>query len=288
MLHKEHALSAPSGTVLITGAAGGMGLACSQALGPRYPELLLTDREGDRLEASAERLRAAGVECYTVVCDLSDPASIAEIARAVAARGGLRALVHTAAVSPTMADWQTLITIDLVRSIELLDSLEPMIGPGTVAVCIASSAAHMGRPVPDGLAEALAEPRSERLLDRLATLDPAPDTGAAYIWAKTAIVRECEARGVTWGRRGARIVSVSPGLIDTPMGRYELEVNPAKARMTSVTPLRGEVAGRSDDLPGTSDDIARAVAFLCSDDAAFINGCDLRIDGGFIAAWRER
>lgn len=281
-------MGSESGTVLITGAAGGMGLACSRALGPYHSELLLTDREGDRLEAAADRLRAAGIECRTLVCDLAEPLSVDAIAGAVASRGGLRALVHTAAVSPTMADWQTLITIDLVRTIELLNRLEPLIGPGSVAVCIASIAAHMGRPAPEGLAEALADPTSEELHARLAALHPAPDTGAAYVWAKTAIVRECEVRGITWGRRGARIVSVSPGLIDTPMGRFELEVNPLKAPMTSVTPLRGELAGRRDDLPGTADDIARAIAFLCSDDAGFINGCDLRIDGGFIPAWRQR
>lgn len=281
-------MSAGPGTVLITGAAGGMGSACARALGPHHPELLLTDREADRLEAGADRLRATGIECRTLVCDLTDPSSVDAIAGAVASRGGLRTLVHTAAVSPTMADWQTLITIDLVRTIELLDRLEPLIGPDSVAVCIASIAAHMGRPTPEDLAAALADPTSEEVLARLGALDPAPDTGAAYVWAKTAIVRECEARAVRWGRRGARIVSVSPGLIDTPMGRFELEVNPVKAPMTSVTPLRGELAGRRDDLPGTADDIARAITFLCSEDAGFINGCDLRIDGGFIAAWRER
>jgi NAD(P)-dependent dehydrogenase (short-subunit alcohol dehydrogenase family) len=155
-----------------------------------------------------------------------------------------------------------------------------------VAVCIASIAAHMRRPTPEGLLDALADPLSEHLLDRLAALDPPPNGGSAYVWAKTAIVRECEARGRSWGEIGARIVSVSPGLIDTPMGRFELETNPVKAPMTSVTPLRGAAAGRRDDLPGTPDDIARAVAFLCSDDASFINGCDLRVDGGFISAWR--
>lgn len=279
-------MSDNDGIVLVTGAAGGMATACSQLLATRYRRMLLTDRDHDRLVDVAARLRSSGVECHTLVSDLTRPESIPEIIDAVASLGGLRVLVHTAAVSPSMSDWRTLITVDLVRSVELLDGLEALIGPGSVAVCIASIAAYMGRTLPDGLFDVLGDPRSEALLDRLAALDPPPNSSAAYVWAKTAIVRECQARGVAWGRRGARIVSISPGLIDTPMGRYELEENSIKATMTSVTPLKGAVAGRLDDLPGTPDDIARAVRFLCSDDASFINGCDLRIDGGFISAWQ--
>jgi NAD(P)-dependent dehydrogenase (short-subunit alcohol dehydrogenase family) len=273
------------GITLITGAAGGMATVSSRLLAPDHPRMLLTDLDDDRLTDVAARLREDGVDCHTLACDLSRPESVDEIVERVREHGGLRTLVHTAAVSPSMSDWQTLITIDLVRTVELLDGLEPLVGPGSVAVCIASIAAHMGRPLPHGLFDALAEPRDPALLDRLAALEPPPNPSAAYVWAKTAVVRECQARGATWGRLGARIVSISPGLIDTPMGRYEFVENSIKRSLTSVTPLRGELAGRRDDLPGTPDDIARAVRFLSSNDASFINGCDLRIDGGFISAW---
>jgi len=115
-----------------------------------------------------------------------------------------------------------------------------------------------------------------------------PDPGATYRLAKRAVIRLCERVAVTWGPRGGRVISLSPGLIDTEMGRLELEHNPIKTWMAEITPVR---AGRCDDgtvLPGRADDIASAIAFLCSDAASFVSGCDLRVDGGLVAAMDQQ
>ena len=79
-------------------------------------------------------------------------------------------------------------------------------------------------------------------------------------------------------------MSLSPGLIDTGMGRLELEHNPIKNWMAEITPVGGDRSGTDTVLPGRTDDIANAVAFLCSERAAFVSGCDVRVDGGLIAA----
>jgi NAD(P)-dependent dehydrogenase (short-subunit alcohol dehydrogenase family) len=94
----------------------------------------------------------------------------------------------------------------------------------------------------------------------------------------------CELVAVEWGRRGARVVSLSPGLIDTEMGRLELVHNPIKTRMAEMTPVGGDRSGSDTVLPGRAEDIANAVAFLCSEQAAFVSGCDIRVDGGLIGA----
>jgi NAD(P)-dependent dehydrogenase (short-subunit alcohol dehydrogenase family) len=280
-------VSPQDGAILITGALGGMGAASARTLGNAHGRLLLTDRDADRLERSAVEFEDIGVKCRTVVGDLSDPSSIADVVDAVRDEGGLRALVHTAAISPTMADWRTVIAVDLVGTMRLLDGLLPLATQGSVAVCFASIAAHMDRPIAPAVTAALDEPLHDDLLDRLAVgSDEAPTSGLAYIWAKTAIVRWCERLAGPWGARGARIVSLSPGLIDTPMGRLELEENPAKRPMMTVTPLRRPRAEGQSELPGRCDEIADTVAFLCSDNASFISGCDIRVDGGFIGAWR--
>lgn len=277
-----------TGTVVVTGALGGMGEASSKRLATRYPRLLLADRDEDRLAVLQAQLRALGATCSVLAGDLTDPEYIARIGEVVGEHGGLRALVHTAAVSPSMTDWKTLLAVDLVGTIRLLDTLLPHTGPGSVAVCFASIAAHMGRPVPDPVAAELAGPLDETIINRIiAVVETEPSTGMAYIWAKAAVVALCERLSGTWGRRGARIVSLSPGLIDTPMGRLELEENEQKKTQLEVTPLRGEPAGRRADLPGRTSDIAAAVDFLCSEDASFLNGIDLRIDGGFIGVWRH-
>jgi NAD(P)-dependent dehydrogenase (short-subunit alcohol dehydrogenase family) len=122
----------------------------------------------------------------------------------------------------------------------------------------------------------------------LAACGADPDSGATYRLAKRAVIRLCARAAVTWGARGGRVVSVSPGLIDTEMGRLELVHNPIKEWMAEITPVG---AGRSDDgtvLPGRADDIASAVAFVCSDAAAFVSGCDLRVDGGLVAAMDQQ
>jgi NAD(P)-dependent dehydrogenase (short-subunit alcohol dehydrogenase family) len=277
-----------AGTVLVTGALGGMGEACARELAAHHPHLLLTDRDATRLAAAQEEIQASGARCTVAAGDLTDPASVAELADLVAAHGGLRALVHTAAISPSMSDWRTLLEVDLLGTVRLLDALLPHVGPGSVGVCFASIAAHMGRPIPGPVAAVLDGPLDATIVERIvAAVDTEPTTGTAYIWAKTAVVSLCERLAGPWGRRGARIMSLSPGLIDTPMGRLELQENEAKKTQLTVTPLRGEAAGRPPDLPGRVGDIAAAVSFLCSPEASFINGSDLRVDGGFIGAWRH-
>jgi NAD(P)-dependent dehydrogenase (short-subunit alcohol dehydrogenase family) len=280
-------MNATAGTVLVTGAVGGMGSECARSLAETFPLLLLTDRDPDALAAVAAEVVGRGAACRTLACDLSDDLSIATLTDAVRDAGGLRALVHAAGISPSMADWRTVIGVNLVATARLLEALLPLASEGTAAVCIASIAAHQGRPVPPGVLDALADPLRDDLVERLAESSEEPPTSAlAYIWSKLAVVGLCEALARPWGARGARIVSLSPGIIDTPMGRMEQEVNPATRPMVAVTPLeRARRPGQS-ELPGRCEDIASTVAFLCSDDAGFISGCDIRVDGGFIGAWR--
>ena len=111
-----------------------------------------------------------------------------------------------------------------------------------------------------------------------------PDPGATYRLAKRGVIRLCERAAVAWGARGGRVVSLSPGLIDTEMGRLELVHNPIKTWMAEMTPVGGDRSGSDTVLPGRADDIANTVAFLCSDRASFVSGCDIRVDGGLIAA----
>src|SRR5581483_3117283 len=119
----------------------------------------------------------------------------------------------------------------------------------------------------------LGQARSEGLLDRAAAL--LPDSGLAYSWSKKAVQVEVARAAVRWGPRGGRVVSVSPGLIDSPMGRLEFDNHPVMKQMLDDTPL-----GRL----GQANELAAAAAFLVSDEASFISGIDLLVDGGSHAA----
>jgi NAD(P)-dependent dehydrogenase (short-subunit alcohol dehydrogenase family) len=182
-----------------------------------------------------------------------------------------------------MGGWRTILEVNLVATARLLEKLEPVAGPGSVAVLIASLAGHSAPSLP-GLEPVLANPLAAGFLDSAETalkpvFDARPDmtAGIAYGISKRAVIAMAERLAPSWGKRGARIVSLSPGTILTPMGRTEIEASPAAAAIAQATP-----AGRL----GTAMDIAFAVRFLCSAEASFITGCDLRVDGGAVAAIR--
>jgi NAD(P)-dependent dehydrogenase (short-subunit alcohol dehydrogenase family) len=166
----------------------------------------------------------------------------------------------------------------------LLDAFGTRVAAGGVEVCIASMAGHLGTFDAD-VDTMLDEPLVPDLADRLvAHLGAEPDSGSTYRLAKRAVLRSCERAAVVWGQRGGRVVSISPGLIDTTMGRLELEHQPIKVWMAEHTPVGGGRPGAESILPGRITDIVDAVEFCCSDRAAFVSGCDLRVDGGLTAA----
>jgi NAD(P)-dependent dehydrogenase (short-subunit alcohol dehydrogenase family) len=272
-----------------TGAAGAMGSACALALAPAVDVVLLTDVDADRLAAAAERVeREATTKVCTAVGNLDEPAFVVDLAARADALGDLHSLVHTAGLSPSMAGWREILRVDLVAVARLLDAFGPLVVPGSVAVCLASVSGHMGAFDP-AMDEVLDDPLAADLEARFESVaGDEPDPGATYRLAKRGVIRLCERAAVAWGAGGGRVVSLSPGLIDTGMGRLELVHNPIKTWMAEITPVGGNRSGSDTVLPGRTDDIANTVAFLCSDRAAFVSGCDIRVDGGLIAAMNCR
>lgn len=270
---------------VVTGAGGAMGATCALALAPTVDVMLLTDIDGSRLEAVAERVEEeTATKVDTLTGDIGDKEVVEDLVACARTLGELRALVNTAGLSPAMTDWRGIFRVDLAAVHLLLDSFLPAVVPGTVAICIASIAAHLGEfdPAMDAVCD---DPLSTDFEERfLALAGSAPEPGATYRLAKRAVIRLCERAAVTWGSRGGRVLSLSPGLIDTAMGRLELEHNEIKNWMAAVTPVGGERTGPDTVLPGLAEDVSGAVAFLCSERAAFISGCDIRVDGGLIAA----
>ena len=263
-----------TGAVLVTGAAGGIGLACARALAG-VGTLLLQDLDLSRLASAEQTLASEGIKAQTIGGDLCDPAHLAALAKAVARAGGLRALAHTAGVSPTMADAKRVFEVDLVATVRLVDALVPELLPGAAAVLIASQAGHMiaaaATPEIDAILDApLAPDAHARLVALCGPLASAP--GGAYGLAKRGVHRLAVARAAAFGAAGARIVSLSPGIIDTGMGRAERAAHAATDVIVAKTPA-GQRLGRPEE-------IASVVAFVCSDAASFVTGVDWLVDGG--------
>jgi NAD(P)-dependent dehydrogenase (short-subunit alcohol dehydrogenase family) len=156
-----------------------------------------------------------------------------------------------------------------------------LVDSGGTGVVISSMAAHLADNLAPDQERKLALTPTDELLE-LPFVDPnrIQDPGTAYVIAKRANQLRVQAASIEWGARGARINSISPGIVSTSMGRQELSSE-------SGPLMRGLIDGSAAHRVGTPGDIASAAAFLLGADSAFITGTDLLVDGGVVAAFRS-
>lgn len=254
--------------------AGGMGIAVARRLGQRH-RLLLVDADAERVEAEAARLRTEGHDVHGIACDITDEASVGRLAKAAASAGPISVLAHIVGLSPSMGSAELILDVNL-RSAALVErAFRPLMDAGGAAIFVSSLAAHIGE-FTEAAVKQTDRPLDADLFARLeAALGEPLTSSEAYRHSKRALIRMVRRSAAAWGQRGVRLVSLSPGMIATPMGAAEFERTPAKRKLLEGSPVRRE---------GTMLEIADAFEFLASDRASFVTGIDLLVDGGLAAS----
>ncbi len=270
----------PAKVAVITGGAGGMGLATAKILG-RDHHLLLCDVNQQRLDEAQGELQGLGFECSTALCDVTDRGAVDTLLKNALEKGPLACVVHTAGLSPQMADPETILRVNALGTINMTEACARAATEGFALVNVASNSAHMlpALMVPTGTyRHALTDP--EKLLRKLlfrCRLLPKDfyRRGIAYAISKHFVMWYSRESAARFGEVGARIVSVSPGSFDTAMGR--LEEKSGSAEMLKDAALKRF---------GRPQEIAEVLAFCASDRASYLTGTDVLCDGGVVAGRR--
>ena len=261
----------PDWPLAVVVGAGGMGMAVARRLGQSH-RILLADRNLDHATSMAAAMRGDGYDAQAIACDVTDQTQVDALAAAAKQAGNVRTLANVVGLSPSMGDFRTLIAVNIVGATRIAEAFLPILESGGCAIYISSMAGHM-KPLSPEVQALLDAPLLEGMIDKLEELVGAEEANSsnAYLLSKASINRMCKRRAKEFGRRGVRIVSLSPGLIATPMGALEFEKQPMKYKLLAATPIERE---------GTMLEIANVVEFLASDKASFISGTDILVDGG--------
>lgn len=264
--------------VMILVGAGQIGMAIARRMGYGM-KIVIGDKNKTNAEAIAKTMNEAGFDAVPVEMDLSSRSSILALIAEAQKYGKISMLVNAAGVSPSQASIETILKVDLYGTAVLLEEVCKVIKPGGVGVTISSQSGHRMPALTPEEDEQLATTPTEQLLS-LDILQPQNirDTLHAYQMAKRCNVKRVMAEAVKWGERGAKVNSISPGIIVTPLALDEFNGPRGDfyKNMFAKCP-----AGR----PGTADEVANVAELLMSSKGAFITGSDFLIDGGATASY---
>ncbi|WP_282004799.1 SDR family oxidoreductase [Propioniciclava sinopodophylli] len=264
--------------VVVVVGPGQIGQAIARRVGAGK-HVVLADVRLEQADAAAVVFRDAGFEATTAAVDVSSRESVHALVEQAVDLGQVTTLIHAAGVSPSQASPATILTVDLYGTALVLEEFGGVIARGGAGVVIASQSGHRLPALTVEEDRALATTPVDELL-ALSMLQPdrVTDPLHAYQLSKRGNVLRVRAEAIRWGRRGARVNAISPGIVMTPLARDEL-TGPRGAgyrRMLELSP-----AGRA----GTPDEVAGVAALLLGSDGAFITGSDVLMDGGVTASW---
>lgn len=264
--------------IIIWMGAGQIGLAIVRRIASGK-KIVIGDRSLVNARAAADALNGSGFDAVALEADLSSRESILSLISEACKYGDIRYLVNSAGVSPSQASIETILKVDLYGTAVLLEEVGKVIVSGGSGVTVSSQSGYrMPALTPEADRLLAITPAEELLALEMLRPENIRDTLHAYQMAKRCNVKRVMAEAVKWGERGARLNSLSPGIIVTPLAIDEFN-GPRGGfykNMFAKCP-----AGR----PGTADEVAHVAELLLEDKGAFITGSDFLIDGGATASY---
>ncbi len=262
--------------VVVLIGSGSIGQAIARRVGAGK-HVVLGDLKIEAANAAAEILENAGFETSTVAVDISSRESILNLVEHAQKFGAVKNLINAAGVSPSQAPVSAILKVDLYGTAVLLEEFGKIISDGGSGIIISSQSGHRLGALSEEQNTALATSPTEKLLE-LDFIKEITDTLKAYQYSKRCNVLRVMYEATRWGKRGATVNSISPGIIITPLAADELK-GPRGEGYRNM--LKASPAGRA----GTPDEVGDLAEFLMSSRGRFISGADFLIDGGTTASY---
>lgn len=265
-------------TVTVIIGAGSIGLAIARRVSAGR-HVVLADLRQENADAAARVLLDGGFEVTTAVVDVASRESVQALVQLACALGEITGVIHAAGVSPSQAPVATILRVDLYGTALVLELFGDVIAEGGAGIVIASQSGHrLPALTPEQNTALATTPVEELLALPMLQADTVTDPLHAYQLSKRGNSLRVMAEAVRWGKRGARVNTISPGIIFTPLARDELNGPRGEGyrRMIALS-----AAGRG----GTPDEVAAVAALLMGPEGTFITGSDFLMDGGVTAAY---
>jgi NAD(P)-dependent dehydrogenase (short-subunit alcohol dehydrogenase family) len=265
--------------VIVVIGPGSIGQAVARRVSAGKHILLADLRQEKNADAATKTLSEAGFEVTTMTVDVSSRASVEALVAKACSLGDVHGVIHAAGVSPSQASPETILKVDLYGTALVLEEFDKVIAEGGAGVVIASQSGHRLPPLSTEQKHALATTPVEDLLKLpMLQLDQVKDSLHAYQLSKRGNSLRVMFEAVQWGKRGARVNTIGPGIIMTPLAKDEL-TGPRGAG------YRRMIDGCPAKRAGTPDEVANVAALLMGAEGAFISGSDFLMDGGVTASY---
>src|SRR4249920_622372 len=264
--------------VIVVIGAGSIGQAIARRVSAGK-HVVLADLQRENADAAAEVMRDAGFDVSTATVDVSSRESVHALVQTATGLGDVTGVIHAAGVSPSQASPATILSVDLYGTALVLEEFGNVIASGGAGVVIASQSGHrLGALTAEEDAALAITPADELRALPMLQPDQVKDSLHAYQLSKRGNALRVMAEAVRWGKRGARVNTISPGIIITPLAKDELTGPRGEGYRRMI---EGSAAGRA----GTPDEVGTVGALLMGPDGGFITGSDFLMDGGVTAAY---